>query len=307
MEFWGDGSGGAAALALASAAGSEVEIASENELWVHLTLSGVAVTSVTVGLEVSFDGGTTWVERDVDIDPLDGTVADHLLLLRCPVFCQVRLLLARTGGGAGSLAYAAVYLRAATGIDESSEEAVTVTSAPETDVDLVKVGGTAVADAADGVVPVSSRLQIISGPTSIFDDGAGGKAAITDAYAANASGFIDLDDRTTDLSIIVDKDTADPTSLEVEVLWDTLTVAGGAAIATAFYMPAVNNVGTVTKGRADVSPLEVSWDGRAAVALPDGRYRWVFQRPAEAASYNVRIKRTGGAGTEAQVWAVELA
>jgi len=299
MEFWGDGSGGAAALDLAEAAGSEIEIASENELWVHLTLSGVAVTTVTVGLEVSFDGGSTWVERDIDIDPLDGAVADHLLLLRCPVFCQVRLLLARTGGGAGSLAYAAVYLRAATGIDESAEEAVTV--------DLVKVGGTAVADAADGVVPVSSRLQIISGPTSIFDDGAGAKDAITDAYADNASGFIDLDDRTTDLSVIVDKDTANPTSLEVEVLWDTLDVAGGAAIATAFYMPAVNNVGTVTKGRADVSPLEVSWDGRAAVDLPDGRYRWVFQRPAEAASYNVRIKRTGGAGTEAQVWAIELA
>jgi hypothetical protein len=183
---------------------------------------------------------------------------------------------------------------------------VSVVSAPETDMDLVKVGGTAVADAADGVVPVSSRLQIISGPTSIFDDGAGAKEAITDDYADNASGFINLDDRTTDLSIIVDKDTANPTSLEVEVLWDTLDVAGGAAIATAFYMPAVNSVGMI-KGRADVSPLEVSWDGRAAAALPDGRYRWVFQRPAEAASFNVRIKSTGGAGTEAQVWAIELA
>jgi hypothetical protein len=298
MEIWGDGSGGAAALALAAAAGSEVEIASENELWVHLTLSGVAATSVTVNLEVSFDGGSTWVERDINIDPLDGAVADHLLLLRCPVFCQVRLRLARTGGGAGSLAYAAVYLRAATGIDESVED--------ETTVDVTHIGGTAVADAADGVVPVSSRLQILSGPTSIFDNGAGAKEAITDDYVDNASGFINLDDRTTDLSIIVDKDTANPTSLEVEVLWDTLTVAGGAAIATAFYMPAVNSVGVV-KGRADVSPLEVSWDGRAAATLPDGRYRWVFQRPAEAASYNVRIKRTGGAGTEAQVWAIELA
>lgn len=170
-------------------------------------------------------------------------------------------------------------------------------------VDIEEIDGEAIADAAGGVLPVVEIPQIISGPTSIIDDAGGppvGPVAITTAYAANASAWIALDDTCTDLALLLIAAGTTPTSIEVEILWHE---AGVAADATAFYEPVVNNV---SGGQEQLAPRESSWVGRAAAALPNGSYRRVYERPAEAASYKVRIKRTGGdAATTAQVFATQ--
>lgn len=170
-------------------------------------------------------------------------------------------------------------------------------------VDIEEIDGEAIADAAGGVLPVVEIPQIISGPTSIIDD-AGPPVvpvAITTAYAANASAWIALDDTCTDLALLLIAAGTTPTSIEVEILWHE---AGVAADPTSFYTPVVNDVAL---GVEELAPRESSWVGRAGAVLANGRYRAKFERPAEAASYKVRIKRTGGdAATTAQVFATQI-
>ena len=173
------------------------------------------------------------------------------------------------------------------------------------DVDLDFIAGSAVADAAAGVLPVSYIPQVLLGPTSIIDDGGAppDTAVITDTYLDNVSAWIDLDDACATLALRLNTDVTAPTSIELEIMWHE-AAAASAADATSFYSPVVN---TVAGGQEECAPRETSWVGRAGVALPNGSYHREYERPSSAASYKVRIKRTGGgAATEAQVTVAQV-
>ena len=180
---------------------------------------------------------------------------------------------------------------------------VAVTSAPETEMDLTKAAGVVLAAVASGVLPVSFVPRAVDGPTSIIDDGAADTTPITTAYADNVSAWTDLEDSCSTLAVRLNTDVTTPTSVELEIMWHE-AAAVSAADATAFYMPLVN---TAAGGQEQLADRETSWVGRAGVALENGSHYCEYARPATAASYKVRIKRTGGdALTEAQVTVAQV-
>jgi len=165
------------------------------------------------------------------------------------------------------------------------------------------------ADAAERAAGAGSggadRKTVLNGPTSVVDDGGAPPAhvAITTAYALYPGGgtWRDLDPACTDLALVLDTFHTEPTSVELEVQWST--EAAATPPSTSFFDPAVNSV---SGARVQVGPMELSFVGRAGAVLPNGSYRYSVARPAEAASYRLRAKHTGGAAdTAAQVWAYQ--
>lgn len=209
--------------------------------------------------------------------------------------------------GIGSIVRTVIFgnYRAVRTDDDGYLEVVAPGGAATTDMNIDRVDGQAVADAASGVLPVSYIPQILDGPTSIIDDGGGtpDTTPITTAYAANASAWIDLEDSCSTLAIRLNTDVTTPTSVELEIMWHE-AAAASAADASAFYMPLVN---TASGGQEQLADRETSWVGRAGAALENGSHYCEYTRPATAASYKIRIKRTGGdALTEAQVTAAQV-
>lgn len=158
---------------------------------------------------------------------------------------------------------------------------------------------------AAGRLGMYEASRVISGPTSIIDSG-GSPVALTDAYTgpggATDSDWIDLDDDCARLALILKTAAATPTSVDIEVLWSTQAAA---SVTSYFIEPVVD---AVSGGAELLAPRESKWRGRGSGDLPTSnpQYRRAFERPPEAASYCVRLKRGSAVAVTAQMYASQL-
>jgi len=153
------------------------------------------------------------------------------------------------------------------------------------------------------------RYSRLFGPSSIVDDGGSppGLVALTDAYTApgtaTSSAWTDIDPAAVALALVLKTGGTDPASVDIEILWafEEAATAGN----DYFVEPVVNQV---AGGVEELAPRESSWVGRAAAALPAGPpwFRRVYERPPEAMSYSVRLKRGSAVAVTAQALVTEL-
>lgn len=302
-ELWGDGAAAGQLLteALAPGAGGPVEIEGETELiclatvdvddnaeiefrldW-HPTAAGVVLAADRIQLPVVARAPDGIEYQRTQLVRIPGVVGTHPVVFHVPYRGFIAVQARAIGLGPGSTLYLEGFARPV-------------------------IAGR---DGASGGL-TERRLVVLSGPTSIVDDGAVPPAVpapvpLTSAYTgpggATDSDWIDLESGCTELALILDTSVATPTTVDLELLWSTELAA--AVPSTYFIAPVVNHV---VSGTETLAPRQTSWQGRASAALPVGPpgYREVYERPPEARSYCARLKRGSVVAVEAQLWATQL-
>lgn len=216
IECWSDGSGSSASVPAGPGAHAPSPAAAADQLWVPVGCADTLVIEAEVG-----GAGDDWIELQVRESPDDTTTTLEAVAVDSVVDGAVDtevaseqisgavgtwrtreiavrpgtalLVLAQRAGikAATLLAHARLYRlgRGGSGSGGPGGGEVTVTSAPETDVDVVSVGGDSVPTTeTTGAMPVEDVDCGAATPVSAFDDGASGARSISDGSWTSTSG-----------------------------------------------------------------------------------------------------------------------
>lgn len=327
IECWSDGSGGSASVPAGPWAHAPSPAPAADQLWIPVGCADTLVIEAEVGglgddwieLQVreSPDDTTTTlgavavdtvtdgvVDTEVASEQISGTVGTWRTR-EIPVRPGTALLvLAQRAGtkAATLLAHARLYRlgRGGSGAGGPGGE-VAVTSAPETDVDVVSVGGDSVAQEG-GRQKVVKSLRTLDGPTTCYDD-SGSADALTTSFADS--------DSTTWLEI----------STDTQVIDFILTVSGTAMTALEVMPLQSPDGGTteipfeaddiLTQGDLQTSPLYYSVHGQdGAATLPVGTYTVRILREqllTTTTHVKLQARRSGGDATSSLLGSVVFA